>query len=974
MICRLSTILWFLLSALVIAQNPTFTVQPSLVKRAPAQWEVHFAVSVATDVAVSIVNTADSTIVRHLAAGVLGANAPTPLAKNSLIQTLTWDGKNDLGSPVTVPDAHLRARVRAGMSTQLVGLLGGEPYSIGAYSSHNNLSGIVAGSDGSVYVAGMPAFMHHEHYGTNFITIRKFDKDGNYVKTLFPQPSNFTQEQVAGWGVINWPDGSYSPKNVNTSLPILTTTIVGHVNSGSYQFYGSSLQYMNRNGEIVFGSLNTLALKTDGSLPGNGQAVQLIKSPAWAKTNPVYCMAGHAFVTPLRNGKLLFSGLFDFTGGMGTATQIAQDTNFWRDGKVFLVDPSTGVATTWLAIDSVPKASTERLAQMQGNYGYAALQGTALDSSGRVYVCDRLHQRVGVYDTNRAYLGSLPVWAPHRVAVNGRTGNVYVVTQTLSAWGGASTNIIKIVKFAPFAHGGAPVCTLNAASGTMGRSGVIPVTHFAVNDIGGQTTLWIGMPGLGVRLYRDNGSTLNLVRDMAAESRQKNQLGVENPTPDRLVVDRRNENLLVNDSWSSMYKISDWGNPVLSPCSTSSKKRLYAKDVTISPDNLLYMFEGTGYSGPVTRYTLDRLHTPVPFTNTGQDTLTPFSFARYAPTMGIRGLAVAPDKRVAIMGLLADRKTYYVGVFADSGSRDISYGKVQIGSLPVMSGGVKYDLKGNLYLGAGYRTASFDVPDAFLSDLGLKWGVGSVFKFNGQDSGAVLSTGPVNAAKIYNLPLSPFSADPLGGCVCRSPRFDLDPYGRLFLPSAVTCQVSVADNEGNLIHRFGKYGNLDSRGSLPGLPTQDVITRNEIPMAWPTSVAASEDYLYISDFINYRIVRVQMVYKADNMPGFTVHLSTNQEDKYWRTPLFALSSGPVPFSGNTTVSVNLPGHSRVKLEVFDALGRCVRKLGEGGCAPGLNTFIWDGRNNRGNKLSAGLYVYRLTAGHRVLTSKTIIAK
>lgn len=947
---------------------PRFTLGPTLSRDAANRWWAEFTVNEYTDVAVSIVNTIDSGVVRHLAAGVLGATAPLPFAKNDLHQRIEWNGKDDLGQTV-VSTGSLSVRVRAGMTTQLIGLYGGDPYSIGAYSSDANFYGIVAGNDGSVYVAGMPAGMHHEHYGTNFITIRKFDKDGSYVKTIFPEPSNLTQAQVSGWGVVNLPDGSYSPKNVNTSIPLMTTTIVGYM---SHQF-GSSLQYINSTGDLVFGAIKTLTLKPDGSLPGSGNAADLISSPAWPTPNPGYSMYGHAVLTPLRNGKILFSGLFHYTGSLGTGTQIAPDTHFWRDGKVFLLDPATGVATAWLSIDSVPQTSTERLARMQGNYGYAALQGTAQDSSGRIYVCDRLHQRVGVYDANAANLRYLPVIAPHRVAVCGRTGNVFVVTQTQAVWGGSSVNVVKIIKFASFAQGNTPVCTLQVASATLGRSGVSAVTNIAVNDVSSQTTLWIGVPGAGVKLYRDDGTTLTLVRDMGAESRRQNELGSENPTPDRLVVDRRNENLFISNSWYSLYKITDWSNPIVRPCSTKTKKRLYASDVTISPNNLLYMFEGTTYTGPVTRYTLDSKTDsmmPKPFANTGQDTLTPSVYSRFSPCSGVRGLAVAPDGRVAVMGLAADRNTYYVGIYADSGSRVKTYGKVQLGSVSHLSGGVKFDLHGNLYVGSGYRTSPFAVPDVFLTDTGFKWGVGSVFKFNGLDSGAILATGPVNAAKAYNLPLSPFSADRRGGCVCRSPRFDLDPYGRLFLPSAVTCQVSIADNEGNLIHRFGKYGNLDSRGNQPGLPTQDVVAGSEIPLGWPTSVAASEDYLYVSDYINYRIVRVKMTYAADNMPG----LSLEPADTRRPAPRFSLSSGPVPFSTATTVMAAIPDRAKARLCVYDARGRLVRTLADRTLAPGMHRFSWDGRDAAGRNSAVGLYAYKLEVAGKVLTAKTLLAK
>ena len=211
-------------------------------------------------------------------------------------------------------------------------------------------------------------------------------------------------------------------------------------------------------------------------------------------------------------------------------------------------------------------------------------------------------------------------------------------------------------------------------------------------------------------------------------------------------------------------------------------------------------------------------------------------------------------------------------------------------------------------------------------------------------------------------------------CICRSPRFDVDPYGRLFLPSGVTCQVTVLDNDGNLIHRFGRYGNLDSRGSLPGLPSQEVVSGADIPFAFPTSVAASEDYLYVSDYINRRIARIKMVYAADNMPGFLEHTGNEEQSRYWRTPLFALSSGPVPFTGHTVISAVLPDHARARLEVVSVTGQRIRVLGEGRMTPGLHRFTWNGRDASDRPLAAGVYMYRFTANGRIVTAKTILAR
>ncbi|MBL8026067.1 MAG: hypothetical protein JNL74_06640 [Fibrobacteres bacterium] len=947
----------------------TITSGPTLTKKAVNSWEITFTVSGEADVAISIVNIADSTVVRHLAAGVLGAKAPAPFTKNTFTQTLAWDGTNDRGEPVSVPEANLKARVRAGMTTQLVSLIGGEPYSIGAYSQY--ISGIVAGSDGSVYVAGAPANFWHEHYGQTFLSVRKFDKSGNYVKTLFPMPSNLSQNEVAGWGVINNPDGSFIPKSTNTSLPMFTRTKLGYMNHR----YNSKLHYINAEGKLVFGDLDIMSIGTDGSCTGNGTSKTLFKTPAFATYNPAYSVGGEANLLPLKNGKFLLTGIFNYTGTLGTSTQIVPDTNFYRDGKVFIIDTVTGNASTWLAIDSVPKTNTDRLAKLGGGSLYSALHGTAMDSSNRIYVCDRLNKQVGVYDTNAKFLGALPIVHPHRVQICGRNGSIYVLTQSQAAWAGACLNTVKLIKFSSFSTGATPLCTINVASANIGRSGRSATSSMAVNDVDGEISIWVGVWGQGIRIYKDNGSTLSLTKDMKAISLANNDLGSENPTPDRLQVDTRNDNLYVSDSWYGLYRLTNWNSPRLSNIITKAKKRLYGLDWTISPKNELYVYEGTNFSAPVTRYTLGDSLEPVNFSNTpGKNQLTGPVYARFAPCTGARGIAVANDNNVAIMGVNADRMTSYVGIYPDTGSTITSYGNVKIGTLPQMSGGVKLDRNGNIYVGAGIRSATYSAPTWFSSDTGFKWGNGSIIRFKAGDSGAVTTSAVFNADKVYDLPLAPFSMDRLGGCQCRSPRFDVDAYGRLIVPSAITCQVTVADNDGNVINQFGKYGNIDSRGSLPGLPGQAVISSTDIPMAWPTSAVASEDYIYVSDYMNYRIAKVRMVYSADNLPGLTALSTAVQENMYWRTPLFSIASSPMPFSGVTNINVNLPGSARVKLDVCDVRGRVVRTLGESDLAPGLHRFSWNGKDASDRSVAAGIYIYRLQADKKVLIAKTILSR
>jgi hypothetical protein len=79
----------------------TFTAKPS-VKTDGVNATISFAVSAPTDVEVAILD-AKGVVVRHLAAGVLGATkAPPAPLKPGLAQNLEWDGRDDYGDPLSV--------------------------------------------------------------------------------------------------------------------------------------------------------------------------------------------------------------------------------------------------------------------------------------------------------------------------------------------------------------------------------------------------------------------------------------------------------------------------------------------------------------------------------------------------------------------------------------------------------------------------------------------------------------------------------------------------------------------------------------------------------------------------------------------------------------------------------------------------------------------------------------------------------
>jgi hypothetical protein len=94
-------------------------------------------------------------------------------------------------------------------------------------------------------------------------------------------------------------------------------------------------------------------------------------------------------------------------------------------------------------------------------------------------------------------------------------------------------------------------------------------------------------------------------------------------------------------------------------------------------------------------------------------------------------------------------------------------------------------------------------------------------------------------------------------CQCQHAQFKVDRFDRLFVPDAMSFEVRIHDSEGNVLTRFGAYGNADCKGSKSQTP------RPEIPLAWGFSVMASDRFAYVGDNLNRRIVKVRLNYSEE---------------------------------------------------------------------------------------------------------------
>lgn len=90
---------------------------------------------------------------------------------------------------------------------------------------------------------------------------------------------------------------------------------------------------------------------------------------------------------------------------------------------------------------------------------------------------------------------------------------------------------------------------------------------------------------------------------------------------------------------------------------------------------------------------------------------------------------------------------------------------------------------------------------------------------------------------------------------------------------------------------------------------------------------------------------------------------------------FALGQNyPNPFNPSTVISFALPVESHVTVRIYDMLGTEVKTLVNEVKSAGVYSMQWAGDNNAGNIVSAGTYLYRITAGEFTQTKKMVFLK
>jgi len=83
---------------------------------------------------------------------------------------------------------------------------------------------------------------------------------------------------------------------------------------------------------------------------------------------------------------------------------------------------------------------------------------------------------------------------------------------------------------------------------------------------------------------------------------------------------------------------------------------------------------------------------------------------------------------------------------------------------------------------------------------------------------------------------------------------------------------------------------------------------------------------------------------------------------------------PNPFNPTTVIQFGVPQAEQVTVDIFNIRGVHVRTLANGKFSAGYHTLTWDGRDELGQVVSAGAYLYRLESKSSTINKKMIFLK
>jgi outer membrane protein assembly factor BamB len=857
----------FCLTVSAAPAQPAFAKKPTAVRAGEAT-KIEFTVDRAADVAVTI-EDARGKIVRHLAAGVLGKNAPEPLKSDSFAQSLLWDGKDDFGKAAA--GAPFQVRVQLGMKPVFDRFLLYNPHGSGPVSS------VAVGPKGSLYVFHRDGTVNGNMGGHK---IKVYDRDGKHQKVLTPFPADIPFDRVKALGTFQTKDGDLVPHMHNWETLSFYPENVGVRGRDMPEYSSPAVDSKGRVYWLVKGPC-LAAVDADGGIPYDSflgpKLLPDIKELRLASEGYHYWSDLPSLAVSSDDKHVYFAGL---NVGFGDHKKAKPLPVVFRVDTALRAKPEAFIGTL---PGEPPTPAGKRL---------IAPRSLAV-AKGLIYVADRAAHRVFAFkETDGAFAGELKVGDPQSIGIDPATGAIYVCAYP------SYTQNADLIKFDGL-NGKELYRTKLPRTGQSPNAGE---HRIAVDASAKPVKIWL--PSLyaspnRLHCYEDDGEKFIFKGDPRPGLR-KDESSVEGPRD--ITVDRVRGEVYIQGNGNKMYRLDEQTAEVTKVIDLAKVHpgTVLAAQLVPGQDGDLYVFTWTAGL-----WRLDRDGKPKNW-----DGLDSYKIQISGMmTFQMRYLALKPYAKTDEVYLIANadyltknpkdagRFLTLNAIGQDGKTKRTLIWQCLNGAIP------RIDPKGNIYIADLVKPVDRSYPEFFDGKLppppkqtgggDLFWYsymYGSIVKFPptggaiwhdpklpksalGEPPADLLSkpkvpfkrhyaysphlTGEIQGALWTRFGYAPYSSHMSGNtshCMCEGSGFDVDPFGRVFYPNLGQFRVEIVDTNNNPITTFGKYGNEDAKGDT-------------IPLAWPTYVAVSDRFAYIADTVNRRVVRVKLGYQAEATCG-----------------------------------------------------------------------------------------------------------
>ena len=105
-----------------------------------------------------------------------------------------------------------------------------------------------------------------------------------------------------------------------------------------------------------------------------------------------------------------------------------------------------------------------------------------------------------------------------------------------------------------------------------------------------------------------------------------------------------------------------------------------------------------------------------------------------------------------------------------------------------------------------------------------------------------------------------------------------------------------------------------------------------------------------------------------------MELDLDNQDDIISTSFKLYQNYPNPFNYRTRSKIYIDSYNSINIAIFGLNGKKIKPLFNGYKAPGYHIFDWDGTNELGTSVSAGLYFMSTSSDNMVQSNKMIFLK